>query len=670
LLLSTWFYVSSPFLPISTANLNWYQNIPFSTQFKDAYYSIENGLSHSQDVFIDGNHLINRWAVLADENNAFNIAEIGFGSGLNFLHTWMLWEQYAPRNAHLHFISCDNHPFKKNDLIKSLNNWPQLKAQAEQLIEKYPILTPGYHHLVFNDGRIKLTLMLGDAFECYEQLLVCGESHLELSLRGAWIDAWYLNGFSPEKDESMWSNSLISVIAMLSKLGTTLAADTAATSVQSALDRYGFIIKADTLSDRMTASYSSLITNKLRTRTTPWHASFPQRDTSKSAIIIGAGLAGCFTAYSLVRRGWNVTLIDELNKAGMAGSANQRAILFPKLSAYKSPLTQFMLLAFLYANQVYQGMLKQEQFGELNGALVLAYNEKEKKAQHSLQHWLLTYPELGVLVDDISASQLSGLTLDKSGLFIPLSGWINSPDLCDFLINSQHITLVTNVTIEQLTYRSGNWEVNDNRAPILILANGQKINSFNETHHFPVKSMRGQMTSVLSTNESSQLKVPLCAEGHVLPALNGCHWMGATYDPETSDPLLRSQDNDTNIAKLSHMSHHTHWSTSVVDHWSGIRAATPDYLPLVGPVAKAQEFLVDYEGLASNSKRWIPKVGSHYSGLYACAGFGSRGLTTIPLCAEWLASLINNEIGGLPRNLIHALSPNRFLRRDITRGFF
>ncbi|VEB37391.1 FAD dependent oxidoreductase [Legionella cherrii] len=143
-------------------------------------------------------------------------------------------------------------------------------------------------------------------------------------------------------------------------------------------------------------------------------------------------MAGCFTAYTLNKRGWKVTLIDELGQVGHGGSANQQAVLFPKLSAYNSPLTQFMLSAFLYAARAYQRILNQAKIGELCGSLLLAYSDKEKAAQSSLHSWLAHYPELGSLVDIQHASELAGLLLDKPGLYIPLSGWINSPELCQF----------------------------------------------------------------------------------------------------------------------------------------------------------------------------------------------------------------------------------------------
>ncbi|WP_454782369.1 bifunctional tRNA (5-methylaminomethyl-2-thiouridine)(34)-methyltransferase MnmD/FAD-dependent 5-carboxymethylaminomethyl-2-thiouridine(34) oxidoreductase MnmC [Legionella sp. WA2022007384] len=664
--------MSNFFVPINKAELSWHNTLPFSTQYDDIYHSSEGAINQALHVFVDGNDLINRWQSFSDdEPQRFTIAEMGFGIGLNFLVSWSLWEQYAPKSSKLHFISCEKHPLSLADLAKSLASSPQLEKHAQQLIASYPVLTPGYHHLSFCNGRVTLTLMLGDALECYEQLLICGESFLEKELRTAFIDAWFLDGFAPAKNESMWSEALMNVIAMLSKENTSLATYTAAGSVKSGLSKYGFVVEKrkgfGPKRHMICARFTKLPTQKTAKRHTPWHVGKPEKYFNKSAIIVGAGLAGCFTAHALNKRGWKVTIIDELGQVGSGGSANQQAVLFPKLSAYRSPLTQFMLTAFLYAARTYQSILNQTKIGELNGSLLLSYSDKEKAAQSSLHSWLAHYPELGSLVDAQHASELAGFSLDKPGLHIPLSGWINSPELCQYLVNAEGISLVTDTTVSQL-YFDKRWIVNDLETEVLILANGHKINSFHETEYLPVKPIRGQMTGISSTVQSAGLKLPVCGDGHVLPAIKGIHQLGATYELKSADSQIKPQDDQSNLAKLKQLAPEVLWAETVSNHWAGVRASTPDYLPLVGQIAKAKHFLQQFAQLETNAKRWIAQAGSYYPGLYACAGFGSRGLTTIPLCAEWLASVINKEIGCLPRNLQYALSPARFLRKNIIRG--
>lgn len=667
--------MSKLFVPITPAVLDWHHELPFSTQYNDLYYS-EHGLEQSRHVFIDGNHLLGRWGLLPEKSNAsFNVAEIGFGTGLNFLLTWMLWLEHAPKEACLHFFSCEKNPLTCTDLIRCLSHWAQLSAVSGQLIEQYPVLTPGFHTLSFNSGRVKLTLMLGEAFECFEQLLICAESKLESQLRTTFIDAWFLNAFPLEKNAAMWSDALGQVIAMLSTEGTTLATYSTAEQVKTVLTAQGFVFKQDkglgSKGHMMTASFA---TNSSKTgfgrsipRHTPWHYATPSPMPEKKAIIIGAGLAGCYTAYALARRGWKVTVIEEQEKVGTGASGNQAAILFPKISAHQSPLTQLMLCAFLYASAFYKTIVSTEGLGELNGALLLAYNEKEYLEQARLKQWLMAYPELGELVEAQQASTLSGIDLGTSGLYIPCSGWINSPALCQWLSKTPGVSVMTNQGVDRLIQQGNMWQVNAMESAVVILANGHQLNRLIPGDPLPIRPVSGQMTLISETQASASLKIPLCGEGHVLPALGGLHHVGATYNSHAEDSSSQTADDRINLSTLLKIAPQVQWSNKAVDHWAGIRASTPDYLPLVGPIPRTDAFMTLFSSFESDSKRWISSSGTYYPGLYAFAGFGSRGLTTIPLCAEWLAASINHEISPLPRALIQTIAPARFLRREIIR---
>jgi tRNA 5-methylaminomethyl-2-thiouridine biosynthesis bifunctional protein len=665
--------VSSQFVPIQTADLEWKQDLPYSKQFSDIYYSSEGGIQQSRYVFIDGNDLINRWKELPQNAKSyFNVGETGFGTGMNFLLTWKLWEENAPSNAILHYISCEKHPLAKDDLIKCINAWPEIAYYAGEFIEKYPVLTPGFHHLTFAQERVRLTLMLGDAQECYEQLLVCGDHKLEQEIRSSFIDAWYLDGFTPTKNQRMWSDSLFKIIAQLSRRGSTLATYTASKQVKLALTNAGFnLIKKKGFGPKrhmITAHFNKLLVENHKPIHTPWHASKLSPIKHKSALIIGAGLAGCFVANSLAKRDWQVTIIEKKDAIAMGGSGNQQAVIFPKLSAYRSPFTQFMLYSFLFANRIYKQLLGTNSFGKLTGSLLLDHSEKEKKGHLSLIEWLSYYPELGELVNSTRASELAGVAIPCSGLHIPMSGWINSPELCHMLIDSKNIQLAYSEEVNSINYFDEHWRVNEREAPVLVIASGHEANNFLQTNYLPIKSISGQMSMIKESTASRKLKMPICGDGHVLPSYKGCHHIGATYHLATNEAHLIDHDDVLNRIRLKNLSAQSIWSDTIVSSWAGVRATSPDYLPIVGAVAKENEFLNTFASLRSNSKRWIPMSGPYYQGLYICSAFGSRGLTTVPLAAEWLSSMINNELSFLPRNLIQALSPARFLRKKIIHG--
>ncbi len=623
-----------------------------------------HNLQHNQYVFVDGNNLGARWQSFSAQGNpVFSIGETQFGSGLNFLLTWRLWECNAPRSASLHFIACEQHPLTLNYLTEVFAHWPELACYSEALLKQYPQLTPGTHHLFFAQGRIKLTLMLGECYEQFEQLLTCGDSLMEHYLRPIGVDAWYLNS-------SKWSLALAEALRMLSHKQTTYASMDDSATLSGYLNQCGFsVVKKKTLCEQnyIIGCVQSITHHQIKNRVTPWHSAAQTPSLQRKALVVGAGLAGCFIAYALAQRGWDITLVDEHAHVGQGASGNQRAVLFPKLSAFSSPFTEFMLAAFLYAHRMYSSLLECNSFGSLNGALSLPFNAKEQHAQDGLSEWLAAYPALGQLVNAQEASVLAGIPIQNTGLFIPYSGWIDSPALCDFLIQHKNISLISNTRVGALDYDDNQWWIANKSAATLILANGFEVNQFTQTKHLPVRPIRGQMTSIQS-DKYTQLKIPVCAEGHIVPYITGEYYIGASYDLITSTNCIKAEDDQLNLKKLNDISALNHSSPHILSSWAGVRASTPDYLPLVGGVAQADAFLSVYADLERNAKLWIPKAAPMHPGLYAFAGFGSRGLTTIPLAAEWLAALLNNEVVAAPRNLMQSLSPARFLRRSIIRG--
>ena len=54
------------------------------------------------------------------------------------------------------------------------------------------------------------------------------------------IDAWYLDGFDPAKNKSMWSNSVFQYIGFLSTENATFGTFTSAGFVKRGMQKFGF----------------------------------------------------------------------------------------------------------------------------------------------------------------------------------------------------------------------------------------------------------------------------------------------------------------------------------------------------------------------------------------------------------------------------------------------
>jgi tRNA 5-methylaminomethyl-2-thiouridine biosynthesis bifunctional protein len=668
--------MSTPFEVIQTADIEWVNGLPYSRNYQDIYFTNlgheafheNHALHEAQHIFINGNHLIERWRALPKQGSAsFVIGETGFGTGLNFLLAWSTWARHAPPHARLHYVSCEKHPFSKSDLQQVLALWPELASYAEALLLAYPVLTPGFHRLEWENGRVTLDLMLGDALTVYESRLLCGSQSLERELRVDYVDAWFLDGFSPQKNPDMWSDKLCWVMSLLSREGTTLSTFSVARMVKDSLQKAGFALKKrpgyGKKRDMLVGTWqrtAPLRPNPIR-RVTPWQVGYPHSSLHQRAIVLGAGLAGCCVAEALVKRGFRVTVLEQGSAVGLGASGNQRAILFPNLSAYRSPLTELMLSGFLFAHRYYQAFADEGQF---KGMLQWITSGKTAGTQADFAQWLDAYPALGRFVDKDEASELAGVSLDVPAIYIPMAGWIDSPTLCHQLIQHPHIELMLNTTadsIEQDT--SGCWHVAGQQAEVLVIANGYDAHRFSQTQYLSIKPLAGQMTGIQASEQSLGLQIPLCGDGHILPAADGVHAIGATFRLKSTEAQCMAEDDEENRQKINDMPAKLQLSQNIVSQWAGVRGAAHDHLPIVGPVARASKFQQQYSALVKNINQWVGMGGAFHAGLYIAAGFGARGVTSIPLCANYLAGSIAKEPSALPKHLVKAISPARFLLR-------
>lgn len=206
------------------SNLEWRDgDFPVSTQFDDPYYSVVDGRAETDHVFIKGNKLDQRWPTM----KSCTIAELGFGTGLNFLETVRQWQALNLSKYELHFISFEQYPITQEEMAKALSHWPELQTLAARLCEVWQ--TDETIEATFSDN-IKLTVHLGDANELLP--------HLAFK-----ADAWYLDGFSPAKNPELWNEALMLEVSNHTAPNGTFATYTAAGFVKRGLQAAGFEVE-------------------------------------------------------------------------------------------------------------------------------------------------------------------------------------------------------------------------------------------------------------------------------------------------------------------------------------------------------------------------------------------------------------------------------------------
>lgn len=655
------------------AIIDWKQPRARSTRFDEDYFNSDTGPTEARQVFVDGNRLGPRFAALTQPH--FSIAETGFGSGLNFLVTRALWLQQAPHNARLNYIALEKYPLTLQDLDRCLGHWPEFASAATQLTAQYPPLLEGFHRLEFDKGRISLTLIFADATQ--------GLAEFEGP-----VDAWFLDGFSPAINPDLWSEALLQQVARLSHSGTTLAAAHTESCVRQGLATAGFDISQAAGFDRSGRMLSGIHSGHLapdnppvRTSISPWFDRPKPRPRPESVLILGAGLAGCCAAYALARRGIPVRVLERSGQAASSGSGNRQGALYAKLPVRPTKQGLLHSTGLDYSRHLLQqlsaeGLLPAHSW-QACGLLQLAQSDKEAKRQGQLLD-AGAYPTTLVYgVSAAEASSLAGSDTPHSGLFFPTAGWVSPVDLCQALLQHPLISLETEVTVEALEYQQDaqRWQAlcdSGERylAAAVIVATAGAAKALPPLAQLPLKSIRGQVSEAPAPATEPALRTVVCGDGYIPPAMNGTYCFGATFDLHDSDTGIRDQDHQSNLATLSKTlpALGAALAQQPLQGRVAFRCSTPDYLPIVGPAPDAERFTEDYARLRQDRKWRFDTEPSHCPGLYVSVGHGSKGLLTCPIGGELLASLICNEPLPLGRTLTEALSPARFIIKNLIRG--
>ena len=199
-----------------TAKLDWRDGVPIATAFDDPYYSLDNGLAETRHVFLAGNDLPARFGV------DFQIAELGFGTGLNLLVTWGAWVE-AGRPGSLRFTSFEAFPMAVQDMGNALSRFAELGPLAATLLAEW---SPG-------DGPVQLTG--GPLLH-----VIAGDARQTVPAWDQKADAWFLDGFSPAKNPELWQPDLLKAVGARTKPGGTAATYSAAGHIRRGLEEAGF----------------------------------------------------------------------------------------------------------------------------------------------------------------------------------------------------------------------------------------------------------------------------------------------------------------------------------------------------------------------------------------------------------------------------------------------
>ena len=576
--------------------------LPRSALYDDVYFSSDDGLAETRAVFLAGCGLPDAWA----GRRHFTVGELGFGTGLNIAALLELWSRTRPAGGHLHIFSLEAHPIAAEAAARALARWPELGEAARLLVERWPGRAGGFHRVDLPE----LAATLDVAVIPVEEALA------------AWTgqaDAWFLDGFAPAANPAMWSEEVMGALAARSAPGARAATFTVAGFVRRGLTAAGFAVEKQPGFGRKRERLEA----RLAGETPP--GPLPEPPAPRVAII-GAGIAGAAMARAARALGLEAVVIDPRGPGGGA-SGNPAALVTPRLDAGLGAPARLFAQAFARAVQLYETLAPEAVIAR--GALQLEAQPRDAGRFAKILAADLFEP--GALTPDTDTAVSLGepaapglayrdaLVIEPAGL---LAAWTGE---------------VIAAQITALEPRpDGGWQLIDAtgaviaRADAVVLAGGPASTAL--APGLALSPVRGQVS--WAPREAGRTAVAF--GGYVVPTRDGVLF-GATHDREDGDEALRATDHARNLVTLAKGLPRlaARLADIALEGRASLRAATPDRMPLAGPVAGAP-------------------------GVYVLSGLGARGFTLAPLLAEHLAAAIAGAPSPLPRDLAALADPARY----------
>lgn len=576
------------------------------------------------------------------------VLQTGFGHGDAFLQAWQGWRDGgAP--ARLHFIATEAAPPDAATLRSEHRGTPHALLAAK-LADAWPPLTPDLHRLDFESDRVSLLLALGPAWRWLPELQ-------------ARVQLFVVDRFDTSVDPQRWAPRLCRALARLAAPDARLSTLLPAAALAPALRSAGFVVDGQREGEVLRARYSPAFEPRRPGAAAP-------RRGDRHALIVGAGLAGCATAWALARVGWRSTLIDRRGGVAREASGIHAGLFHGIVNPQDGAHARFNRAATLTTQAVLAPALREGAVvGSLHGVLRLQTNGMNAAAMRAQLSRLQLPGDYVQALDAAQASALAGVALDHPAWHYPGGGWLRPATYAQhFLAGAGPLArLRAPAQVDRIARDDGDWLLLDadgrviERAATLVLANAADAMRLAGCAHWPVRTARGQLSlypqaAAPADQRATLPRMALAGDGYVLPEIDGRAVFGASTHDGDRTAEARLSDHLWNLQRLNRLCRQA--APLCVERLQaqvGWRCISSDRLPIIGAMpdeaAAAQPAPID--------ARAVPRQ----AGLYLFTALGSRGIGWAAVGARQLAADMAATPAPLPRSLSSRIDPARFVLR-------
>ena len=566
----------------------------YSNLYGDIFFDKTDAIKESEHVYIKTNKLASRFK----KKSNYTIAELGFGTGLNFLLTWKLWLQVKTSKSTLTYISFESAPLTRIDLLRVHALFKDLTHLSKIFLKKLPPLYQGTHRIFLELGNVNLIIIYDD--------------FLSLTNFNFKADTWYLDGFSPKKNPHAWSDKLFKEIYRCTNFNGTLSTFTVAGNIRRGLLKNNFTV----FKNRGVGNKKEILYALKEQKYNIIKFKSMSLKNIEPVAVIGSGISGASLIYSLRKRNIKCFLIDKSSQLGNGASGNNVALQMPKLTLDESPYGLLSLEAFSYSRMIAKEL---NSVPRSNGLILLPSREREiiKFAKLLNNNWPLELLDKGT-------SKLQILE-NINYLYMRSSGIVDNKKFIKNLVGD--IEFISKFNVKNIEMTKGGYKNivdiygNKLHAKTIIWANGYEMLDLNKKT--PIIPTSGQVTYLNKTNLTSNLKVNFSYGHFISQAYKGYHQIGASFN--RSDNLkYREIDQINNVNSIPYFLKKI-FSNNISDlkYRVSVRASTKDRMPFLGTLTSI--------------------TGKKEKDIFVLGGMGAWGFVYAPFYAEILVQKILNE---------------------------
>ena len=585
----------------------------YSRWYDDIYFDKTDGVKEKEHVYLNANDLANR-IKLSDK---LCIAELGFGTGLNFILTWRLWKKNRKPNSSLTYISFEKAPLSKKEMTRVHKKFKELNDFSDQLIQK---LTDNYktnRTIYFKSENINLILIYDDF-----SLL----TNFDFK-----ADIWFLDGFAPSKNPEVWDNSYYKNIYNRTNLKGSLSTFTSSGLVRRGLALAGFsVTKVSGFGQKREMLKAIKIEPDIKLK-----VNLNYENTIGPVAIIGAGISGASLAYAFRKRNIECYIVEKSSNVASGASGNKLALQMPKMTADNSPYGLMSLEAFTFSRNLAKEL---KAAPRSDGLILLPSRDREIIKFKKLLESGWPNDLIQRYTDKINCFNIDNYIYMRS------SGIVDNIKFIKRLIDGVKIFFNFNVTKIKSTKNNSkiihNEQGNVLNAQTVIWANGYNITDICDK--IPIEPVSGQVTFLKSNPQTSKLKLNFSYGQFFSQSFKGYHQIGSSFNRNTN-VNFNQIDQNKNLSFIPEFLKQRIINSNVDlnEYRVSVRSSTKDRMP----------FFCNLNEIKQNK----------YENEYVLGGMGAWGFVYAPYYAELMVRELLNENPIINSKLDKLLRINRLL---------